>query len=72
MSSVYMQALVDKVITPAMEVGFNAELKATLTGLVVMMITVYSLVILCSFRLRKMKRGSFRPLRGTWMAESFL
>ncbi len=49
-SSVYMQALVDEVITPAMGPdGFTDSLKATLVGLIIMMITVYGLVILCSF-----------------------
>ncbi len=48
-SSVYMQLLVDEVITPALSVGFTSELKATLVGLIVMMATVYGLVILTSF-----------------------
>ena len=48
-SSVYMQLLVDTVITPAMESGFGDALKARLTGLIVMMGVVYTLVILCSF-----------------------
>ncbi len=48
-SSVYMQLLVDDVITPALESGFHSELKARLTGLIIMMISVYSIVILTSF-----------------------
>ena len=48
-SSVYMQMLVDDVITPALSSGFTSELKAHLTGLIVMMVVVYSLVIVTSF-----------------------
>ncbi|MBQ8374434.1 MAG: ABC transporter ATP-binding protein [Clostridia bacterium] len=48
-STVYMGSLVDNVITPAMKVGFNSEIAATLTGLIVMMITVYTVVTLSSF-----------------------
>ena len=48
-STVYMQMLVDDVITPAMEAGFHSELKARLTGLIIMMVTVYALVIISSF-----------------------
>ena len=48
-SSVYMQRLVDKVITPALEVGLNSEIKATLVGLIILMCTVYGLVTLTSF-----------------------
>ncbi len=48
-SSVYMQRLVDDVITPAATQGFTAELKSILTGLIVMMAVVYSLVIASSF-----------------------
>lgn len=48
-SSVYMQQLVDRVITPALSVGFTAEIQATLIGLIVMMVTVYAVVILSSF-----------------------
>ena len=48
-SSVYMQRLVDKVITPALENGLNSEIKATLVGLIIMMCTVYGLVTLTSF-----------------------
>ena len=48
-SSVYMQRLVDNVITPALEVGLNSEIKATLVGLIIMMCTVYGLVTLTSF-----------------------
>ncbi len=49
-SSVYMQRLVDDVITPAMDGGaFTAELRGVLAGLIVMMAVVYGLVILTSF-----------------------
>ena len=48
-SSVYMQLLVDDVITPALASGFHSELKARLTGLIIMMVSVYSLVIITSF-----------------------
>ena len=48
-SSVYMQMLVDDVITPALAEGFHSELKARLTGLIIMMVSVYSLVIITSF-----------------------
>ncbi len=48
-SSVYMQGLVDDVITPAMASGFTSELKGKLVGLIVMMVVVYSLVIVASF-----------------------
>ncbi len=48
-SSVYMQQLVDRVITPALSVGFTAEIQSTLVGLIIMMITVYAIVILASF-----------------------
>ena len=48
-SSVYMQQLVDRVITPAFEVGFTAEIQSTLVGLIVMMVSVYGVVILASF-----------------------
>ena len=48
-SSVYMQKLVDDVITPAYASGFTSELKARLTGLVIMMAVVYTLVVLTSF-----------------------
>ena len=48
-STVYMQMLVDDVITPAIEAGFHSELKARLTGLIIMMVTVYALVIISSF-----------------------
>lgn len=48
-SSVYMQLLVDDVITPALASGFNNNLKARLVGLIIMMVSVYSLVIITSF-----------------------
>ncbi len=48
-SSIYMQMLVDEVITPAMETSFNSALQAKLMGLVIMMISVYSIVIFTSF-----------------------
>jgi ATP-binding cassette subfamily B protein len=47
-SSVYMQQVVDNVITPALEVGFHSALKARLVGLIVMMCVVYGLVVLAS------------------------
>ncbi len=49
-SSVYMQMLVDEVITPAIAQGsFTSELQSVLLGLIIMMAVVYGLVILCSF-----------------------
>ena len=48
-SSVYMQMLVDNVITPALEKGFHSELQARLIGLIIMMISVYAIVIIASF-----------------------
>ena len=48
-SSIYMQQLVDRVIAPAMESGFTAQIQATLVGLIVMMVVVYSIVVLASF-----------------------
>ncbi len=49
-SSVYMQMLVDEVITPAIAQGsFTSELQSVLLGLIMMMAVVYGLVILCSF-----------------------
>ena len=48
-STVYMKMLVDDVITPAMASGFTSDLKAHLVGLIIMMVTVYSLVIITSF-----------------------
>ena len=48
-SSIYMQMLVDDVITPAMETSFNSALQAKLMGLVIMMVSVYSIVIFTSF-----------------------
>ncbi len=48
-STVYMQMLVDDVITPAAIGGFTSALKTRLVGLIMMMVIVYSLVILSSF-----------------------
>ena len=49
-SSVYMKALVDDVITPALQAnGLTSPLQAKLTGLIIMMLTVYTLVIITSF-----------------------
>ena len=50
-SSVYMQLLVDEVITPAIDkgLGFTDALQSKLTGLIVMMVVVYGIVILSSF-----------------------
>ncbi len=48
-SSVYMQLLVDEVITPAKSVGFTEALQAKLVGLIIMMVVVYSVVVLTSF-----------------------
>lgn len=48
-SSVYMQQLVDRVVTPALKNGFTSELQATLVGLIVMMVCIYAVVILANF-----------------------
>ncbi|MBQ8429603.1 MAG: ABC transporter ATP-binding protein [Clostridia bacterium] len=50
-SSVYMQLLVDDVITPALKDagGFTAALQGKLIGLIIMMVVVYTLVVLTSF-----------------------
>ena len=50
-SSVYMQSLVDNVITPALEdgAGLTAKLKGRLIGLTVMMVSVYGIVTLANF-----------------------
>ena len=49
-SSFYMQQVVDSVITPALEAGgLTDTISQTLVGLIVMMITVYSLVVISSF-----------------------
>ena len=48
-SSVYMKLLVDDVITPALKDEFTSGLQARLTGLIIMMVVVYSIVILTSF-----------------------
>ncbi len=50
-SSVYMQMLVDNVITPALDngLGMTAALKGELIGLIALMAIVYTLVTLTSF-----------------------
>ncbi len=48
-SSVYMQSLIDEVITPASAQGFTEEIQSRLVGLIVMMATVYGTVIVASF-----------------------
>ena len=48
-SSVYMQQLVDTVITPAFGSGFTAEIQGRLVGLILMMVIVYGIVVLSSF-----------------------
>ncbi len=49
-SSLYMKNLVDEVIAPALEIGGMTEgIKSTLTGLIVMMVVIYSLVILSTY-----------------------
>ena len=49
-SSVYMQQLVDNVITPALEAGgMNSEILKTLTTLIIVMVTVYTLVVLATY-----------------------
>ena len=48
-STIYMQQLIDKVITPAFVTGFTSELQATLLGLIVMMIVAYGMVTLTTF-----------------------
>ena len=49
-SSFYMQQVVDSVITPALEAGGMTDtISQTLVGLIVMMVTVYSLVVISSF-----------------------
>lgn len=58
-SSVYMKLLVDDVITPALEAGgvVNAEIAATLTGLIIMMVAVYAIVTLASFLYTRIMAG---------------
>ena len=56
-STVYMKSLIDKVITPATEIGFTTELARTLTGLVIMMITVYAFVTLSAFLYTRIMAG---------------
>ncbi len=48
-STVYMQMLVDDVITPAAVGGFTGVLQRRLFGLIMMMVIVYTLVIVSSF-----------------------
>ena len=49
-SSVYMQQLVDNVITPALANGGMTDATTqTLVGLIIMMVTVYALVVLATF-----------------------
>ena len=48
-STVYMQMLIDSVITPALATGFTAELSKTLIALIIMMVTAYTLVTISSF-----------------------
>ena len=48
LSSVFMQSLVDDVITPGLTLGYDA-VKGTLFGLIIMMAGGYMLVILSSF-----------------------
>ncbi|MBE7080375.1 MAG: ABC transporter ATP-binding protein [Clostridiales bacterium] len=48
-SSVYMKLLVDDVITPALETSFDSVLKARLTGLIIMMVGVYTIVVIANF-----------------------
>ena len=50
-SSVYMQLLVDNVITPALEANgvITAALQAELIGLIIMMVVVYAIVTLASY-----------------------
>ena len=48
-STVYMQLLIDDVVTPALSTGMTAELQKTLIGLIALMITAYTLVTLSSF-----------------------
>jgi len=56
-STIYMEQLIRKVIMPALSidsatgamVGLTSELRKVLIGLVVMMVSVYSLVVLASF-----------------------
>lgn len=49
-SSVYMQQVVDNVITPALDAGgMNSEILKTLTTLIIVMVTVYTLVVLTTY-----------------------
>ena len=56
-SSLYMQMLVDNVITPALGSGYNAQIQATLIGLVIMMVVVYSIVILATYTYTRIMAG---------------
>lgn len=49
-STVYMKSLIDSVIAPAQKIGsFTPALQNKLIGLIVMMVSVYTLVVLTSF-----------------------
>ena len=49
-SAVYMQQVVDNVIAPALEAGgLSSEILQTLTTLIIVMVTVYSLVVLTTY-----------------------
>ena len=49
-STVYMKSLIDSVIDPAQKIGsFTPALQNKLIGLIVMMVSVYTLVVLTSF-----------------------
>ena len=56
-SSLYMQMLVDNVITPALGDGYSAQIQATLIGLVIMMVVVYSIVILATYTYTRIMAG---------------
>ncbi len=57
-SSVYMQQVVDNVIGPALEAGgMTSETMNTLTALIVIMISVYSMVVLSTFVYSRIMAG---------------
>ncbi|MBE7084873.1 MAG: ABC transporter ATP-binding protein [Clostridiales bacterium] len=56
-SSLYMQKVVDNVITPALDTGWSSALQSTLISLVVMMIVVYTLVILATYTYTRIMAG---------------
>ena len=57
-SSVYMQQVVDNVINPALKAGkITSEISATLTTLVVIMVTVYSMVVLANLVYSRIMAG---------------